>query len=72
MDSVRRTNGIDTELGVCPLRKDFTMILMTCTYPDGETSEARYRLTMDLALALYCSWPDTDECAQALLVWGVL
>lgn len=31
------------------------MITIHCTYPDGESSEARYALTLDVAVDLYCS-----------------
>ena len=35
------------------LYKEQTMITVQCTYPDGETSEARYSMTLDYALSLF-------------------
>jgi hypothetical protein len=45
------------------------MITMHCTYPDGETSEARYGLTMEAALYLLTDgvWPDTASASDTLV-----
>lgn len=42
------------------------MLTMHCTHPDGETSEARFALTMEQALSLYGF--DDEGCAADTLV----
>jgi hypothetical protein len=48
------------------------VITMHCTYPDGETSEARYALPMEVAISLYGADWDDDVQRNADGTWLVV
>lgn len=49
------------------------MITMHCTYPDGATSEARYGMSLDAAIALYgADWNDDIQRNALTGTWLVV